>query len=176
MALHTVVLRLPSYSLGRRLRLHLFGGPFVAPPVDLGERCVCCDADHGGLFRPLCVTTDKVQARPIQAPVCVACADHALATGAAELAGLIAAVALVAAGWGALEGLRWLVVVGLVALLGSAAYLGSACLRRRAAVAAGHHVWVHVRVVPGQTVLRTTNPRLAREVAARHADLVHRAT
>ena len=59
---------------------------------------------------------------------------------------------------------------GAVVTAGCAAVLVSARAKLRSLVESGHHAGFEVNARPGHCGIRTTNPRIAQELAARHAD------
>jgi len=89
----------------------------------------------------------------------------------------VAALICVGAGgvlWAAMNE-AWL-LAGLAALLLAVlAAWGLRRLSKRESFAAdGHHTGLEISATIGQCAIRTTNPRLAAEIAERNRDLVHR--
>ena len=113
----------------------------------------------------------------IGVPVCAVCAGHLKKnTNAAQFVGGSLIPIAVGLGIWSIVNEIWAVTV-VAALLGAGVtrWLLRARAKRRETARAGHHPDLEISVTIGQTVVRTTNKRLAEHVLASHAGKVHRA-
>jgi hypothetical protein len=145
-------------------------GHFPAP--ELGTRCVCCDAEtpRRREFDP---SGQGIRADPIEIPVCGACETHvamnASRAGRFGLAGMLG-VGLVA--FGANRELWIVSLIGGVVLSVVIVLWLRVRTARRTAAADNHHMGFELSVANGMCSIRTTNHRLATELADRHGELV----
>jgi hypothetical protein len=172
---YAIVLRSPSFSHGQTFRAGAVGGTFAIPLPTFGDACVCCDVPAGGRTLPLPIATDRYRADPIRVPVCPACTEHALGSTSTEMMiGSLMCVGIGGALWGFTGGLWQVGAGGLLVLLLCVGWLLWRRKVRLDRTVGGHHPDLQVLIAPAQSVVRTSNRRLAQHIAETHADLVHR--
>ncbi len=142
------------------------------PRPELGTRCVCCDVETTRR-RPFDPSGDLWRGAPIEFPLCMPCNSHvqkdSKVAGRAAL-GLMGGIGLTAGGSNRDS---WVIASFGIALLAiTAAWFLADRAKRRRAAATGHHIGLELSVQHGMCTVRTTNPRLADEVAERNRDLV----
>lgn len=142
------------------------------PRPELGTSCVCCDLDtkQRGRFDP---RDDISRGDAIEFPLCERCESHVhkdnKVAGNLTLAGAFG-LGLIVMGYN--RDLWALVAVGIVVCAALAGWLVSSRAKRRRHAVDGHHVGLEITVKHGMCTVRTTNPRLANEIAARNSENV----
>jgi hypothetical protein len=171
---NAVVLRHKDFSLLKVGVAGALGGSARYPAPKLGERCVCCDQTDVG-FRHFDPSTDRFQAEPIAIPLCETCAEHvSLSTHAQQFVAALICMGIGGVLYAVMNELwKWAAVAALL-LAGLAAW-GLARLSKRDRFARnGHHTGLEISAHPGQCAIRTTNPRLAAEIAILNKDFLFR--
>jgi uncharacterized protein YlaI len=171
-----VVLRTSQFSYGKIAVGGAVGGKATFPTPDLGSSCVCCDrADAPS--RRFDASTDRLRVDPIAIPVCSECDGHvAKSTNAAQM---VAALLCVGGGgclWGLMKPLAWAALGGAVLVACCVAWLVAVRAARRRSARDGHFTGFEIMASFHQCSVRTTNPRLARELLDRNREQVFRTT
>ncbi len=173
---YVVILKTEEFSHARNFATGAFGGEGRYPAPELGTRCVCCDAETT-LRRPFDPSMSRNRAVALDIPVCKDCETHvASSTSRAQMLGAGFCVGIGLALWAAMKQMWGLALLGVLALALVVGVVLSARAKRRAMAHGGHHTGLEIIVAAhGMCSIRTTNFRLASEVAERNAELVSKA-
>lgn len=171
-----VVLRGADFSFGALAMTGAVGGAFDAPRPRLGVRCVCCDVETMATM-PFSIDSDRVRGEPVPVPACDTCADHLDRNIVVpELVGAGGCVAIALIGLGLVYANVWLGAAGAALAAIAALFVVRKRQARRRLAERGHHTGLEIMIRPGLCAVRTTNPRVALELAQRHVRELHRAT
>jgi len=143
------------------------------PVIDLGKKCVCCDKP-ATTYRKMRGDAygDYYGGHLYKAPVCDECYFHAQSSAfASHMACVFAGIGMmlmllgIFLGWGYLAAGG--IMVGPVLLL----FLGRRLVAKQR-IKNGHYSGLEFNITDGYVTLYTYNPRLAREMIKRYADIV----
>ncbi len=167
---YSVVMRSEGFSFMNVAVRGAVGGSDVYPSPQLGEQCVCCNADTdrrqdvmpgdpGGHFEPT---------EPLSVPICAECVEHAMAkTDTGIIAAMMCIVGLSLAYLGFVSyGHDVSGFVGVALAIGGALWLFVMRRNRLDGTNSGHHPGLELMVSPKQLVVRTYNRALAARVVA----------
>ncbi len=145
------------------------------PMPELGTRCVCCDVENSELVNYDPNTGRVRQTTFVPVPICRMCRPHVERnTGNAQLLAAALCGGFGLALWAAMKAAWLLAGIGGAIMAGCVVYIVNARTKLRALDATGHHAGLEISAHAGQCVVRTTNRRVAAELAERHADCLHR--
>jgi len=173
-AWYAVVLR-RGFSGGKLFAQGAFGLKAEFPMPELGTQCVCCDVAGAELVNFDPGTSHSRVKALVPVPLCRMCRPHVdreLGTQQLLAGGLCGGFGL--AVWAAMKPVWLLSAAGVAIVAGCVGFIFSKRAKRRELAATGHHAGLEIMAHAGQCSVRTTNRRVAVELAQRHADCLHR--